>query len=80
MVDQFHFVGYHNMLVPYHFAGSRSHWVTVVVILVCLWLVGVAVVLLILILLNGRLAKKENTAGACNLPLNVYRNCCKGSV
>ena len=76
MVDMFYFVGYHNVLVGCHFARYRSPWVTVVVTLVGVWLLGVMVVLIIVVLI-WRLAKKENTAGACNLPLNIYRKCCR---
>ena len=53
---------YHNALVTCHFAGYRRPWVTAVVTLVVLWLIGVAVVLFIIFLVWRR-AKKENTAG-----------------
>ena len=53
---------YHNILVSCHFAGYHRPWETVVVVLVVLWLCGVAVVLIIIFLI-WRQAKQEDTAG-----------------
>ena len=70
---------YHNMLVRCHFAGYRRPWVTAVVVVVVLWLVGMVVVLITFFLV-WRQAKKENTTSECNFQQNVCSSSCECSV
>ena len=54
---------YHNMLVSCHFAGHRRPWETVVVVLMVLWLFGVAVVLITIYLIWRQPKKEDKTGG-----------------